>query len=56
MVELDTNILQTKTVRNIVKVLVKIEKELLMPDNVNAVAEIINRHDVAMSLMKSYRE
>ena len=34
----------------------KIEKELVMPDNVNAVAEIINRHDVAMSLMKSYRE
>lgn len=54
--DLDANIMQTKTVGNIVDVLINIEKELVMPKNRELVAEIINRHEIAMSLVKSYQE
>ena len=54
--ELDTSIMQTKTVRNIIDILVRIEKELVLPKNKKDVAEIINKHEIAMTLIKSYRE
>jgi hypothetical protein len=57
--ELDTNILQTKTVRTIVKVLEEIgedEHSRIHPMHELQVTEIIKRHGVAMSLMKSYQE
>jgi len=54
--DLDTNIMQTKTVTNIVEVLIDVEKELVIPKNKALIAEIINRHEVAMSVITSYRE
>ena len=53
--ELDTNILQTQTVQQIVKVLTEIEKELVIPSNKHKVAEIINRHEIAVSMLSSYK-
>jgi|TARA_Y100000296_G_C4944148_1_gene142971 hypothetical protein len=53
--ELDTNIMQTQTVRQIVEVLINIEKELVIPRNKTKIAEIINRHEIAMSLITSYK-
>ena len=54
--DLDTNIMQTKTVTNIVEVLINVEKELVIPKNRELIAEIINRHEIAMSVITSYRE
>ena len=53
--ELDTNIMQTQTVRQIVEVLINVEKELVIPRNKNKIAEIINTHEIAMSLITSYK-
>jgi len=52
--ELDTNIMQTKTVGNIVQVLRIIEKEIVLNSNKEKIAQIINRHEIAMSLSGSY--
>ena len=54
--DLDTNIMQTKTVTNIVEVLINVEKELVIPKNRELIAEIINRHEIAMSVITSYQE
>ena len=54
--ELDTNILQTNTVKTIVKVLKEVETELVIPKNKQKIDEIINRHEVALSLIGSYRD
>ena len=53
--ELDTNILQTRTVAEIVNVLRVIERELIIPTNKDKVGEIINRHEIAVSLTSSYK-
>ena len=36
--------------------LIDVEKELVIPKNKALIAEIINRHEVAMSVITSYRE
>tara|TARA_R100001594_G_scaffold130197_1_gene169197 strand:- start:1292 stop:1468 length:177 start_codon:yes stop_codon:yes gene_type:complete len=56
MIELDTNILQTKTVKSIVKVLKQLEPELLGSDNKANVDQIINRHEIALTMMKRTKE
>ena len=53
--DLDTNIMQTKTVGNIVDVLIEVEKELVIPGNKEKVAEIINKHEISMSLVAGYK-
>ena len=52
--ELDTNIMQTKTVGNIVQVLRTVEQEIVLSSNKEKIAQIIDRHEIAMSLMSSY--
>ena len=54
--DLDTNIMQTKTVAKIVNVLTEVERELVIPRNKEKVAEIINRHEIALSMQSSYHE
>ena len=54
--DLDTNIMQTKTIRTIVDVLIEIERELIIPRNKLKIAEIINKHEIAMTLIGSYRD
>ena len=53
--ELDTNIMQTKTVKNIVEVLLEVEQELVIPSNKEKVAEIINKHEISVSLVSGYK-
>ena len=53
--ELDTNIMQTRTVREIVSVLRDIEKELVLNKNKQAVAQIINRHEIAMAFLGTHQ-
>ena len=52
--ELDTNIMQTKTVINIIGVLRKVEQELVLNDNKQQVAQIIDSHEIAMSLASNH--
>ena len=62
--ELDTSIMQTKTVGNIIKVLEQIETVIkdtkLVTSNAydirSKVAEIINKREIAISLITSYKE
>ena len=54
--DLDTNIMQTITVAKIVIVLTEVERELVIPRNKEKVAEIINRHEIALSMQNSYQE
>ena len=53
--ELDTNILQTRTVTEIVNVLRNVERELIIPKNKDRVGGIINKHEIAISLVSSYK-
>ena len=53
--DLDTNIMQTKTIKSIVKVLMEVERELVIPRNKERIAEIINKHEIAVSLIARYK-
>ena len=54
--ELDTNIMQTKTVGTIIDILKDIAPRLKDINDKKDVNLIINKHRYAMSLMKSYKE
>ena len=54
--ELDTTIMQTKTVRAICEVLEIVQDELVIPRNRDKVEEILSKWDVAVSLGSSYKE
>ena len=62
--ELDTSIMQTKTVGNIVKVLEKIEDALQITalkspkayEIRTEISQIIDKREIAMTLIKSYKE
>ena len=62
--ELDTSIMQTKTVGNIVKVLEKIEDALKTTalkspkayEIRTEISQIIDKREIAMTLIKSYKE
>ena len=54
--DLDTNIMQTKTVGTIINVLKIVEQELVLTSNKEKIAQIIDRHEIAMSLISSYNK
>jgi|TARA_R110000824_G_scaffold257964_3_gene446910 hypothetical protein len=54
--ELDTTIMQTKTVKTIVEVLMELSDELVIPQNKSKVNEIVSKWDIAVSLGTSYKE
>tara|TARA_Y100001938_G_C8020564_1_gene395076 strand:+ start:357 stop:524 length:168 start_codon:yes stop_codon:yes gene_type:complete len=54
--ELDTTIMQTKTVKNICEVLIDVQNELVIPENKKRIDEILTRWDVAVSLGSAYKE
>jgi|TARA_R110002020_G_scaffold427536_1_gene636956 hypothetical protein len=54
--ELDTTIMQTKTVKTICEVLLKVQDELVIPMNKEMVHDIIARWDAAVALGSTYKE
>tara|TARA_R100001082_G_C4281616_1_gene124137 strand:+ start:341 stop:508 length:168 start_codon:yes stop_codon:yes gene_type:complete len=54
--ELDTTIMQTRTVKTICEVLIEVQDELVIPANKNKVHDILARWDAAVALGSTYKE